>query len=163
MTIAHLLTLLHAVLVAMGVPASVTLPDTHPTMVRMRECAADVVAVTDLLPVEKRATYAPIVFVFANLEGGCYASPAGSNDNGAACGVMQIHEPQKIIAGATCEKVRADRRLGIRVGVAAFTWWEHECGSLADGLSGYATGHCPPKGKPIPLVRKRCALAGGVC
>jgi len=144
----------------MGLPQSVKLPDTHPLMVRAASCANDVVEITNLLPEYSRTTWKPILYVFALKEGNCYANPPGSNDDGAACGVCQAHDPHKVIPGATCEKVRADRKLGLRVGLALMLQWSKECGSIGAGLSAYATGSCPKKGWTLNLVKERLKLAG---
>ena len=155
--------LLSAILATMGVPKGVRLPDAQ--MARYDECAGDVVeVVSSMMPPERAKVIAPIAYVFALKEGNCEASPRGFNDDGAACGVMQTHTPEKILDGATCAKVRADRKLGIRVGVTLMLRKEAECGSLRAGLTAYATsGACPAKGWTIGLVLKRCELAGGVC
>ena len=155
-----LASILAPTLATMGVPTSVKLPAGHPVMSRAASCAADVEEVVTLLPEYQRAVWAPVLYVFALKEGNCYASPPGDNDAGAACGVLQVHEPQKIIAGATCEKVRADRKLGLRVGLAVMIQWSKECGSIGGGLSAYATGSCPKKGWILPLVKERLKLAG---
>jgi hypothetical protein len=162
---AILLALLTGILATMGVPKSVRLPDSHPSMVRYDACAADVVeVVSSMVPPERVGVIAPIAYVFALKEGNCQANPKGDNDKGAACGVMQTHTPDLILPGATCEKVRADRKLGIRVGVTLMLAKEAECGSMRAGLTAYATnGACPAKGWTINLVLERCKLAGGVC
>lgn len=156
---AILLALVPIILQTMGVPKSVQLHDTHPVMVRVASCADDVVEVCSLLPESTRTVWCSVTFMMAMKEGNCYASPPGSNDNGAACGPLQVHNPEKEIKGATCEKVRADRKLGLRVGMVRMIRLSKECGSVGAGLTAFATyGACPPKGQVLHLIKERLKL-----
>lgn len=156
---ASLLALVFAIFSTMGV--AVKLPATHPMMVHADGCADDVVAVvTEDLPEHQRATWAPILFVMAHKESGCRANPKGWNDDGKACGALQTHNPEREIPGATCEKVRADRKLGMRVGLRRMMRMSKECGSIGGGLTAYAmTGECP-KNWVLPEIKQRLKLAG---
>lgn len=164
MTREVLIALLIGLLPTMGVPKGVHLPASDPFMVRSNGCADDVLEVTrELVPEAQVSTWAPIVFVFAQKESACRTNPAGFNDDGNACGVLQVHTPEKIVPGATCAKVRADRKLGLRVGLTLMLAKAKECGSIRGGLTAFAMrGECP-KGWTLPLVVQRCKLAGGVC
>ncbi len=155
-----LLTLLVGILATMGIPRSVKLADDHPLNVRAQSCAADVWEVSKRAPESTRETWASILFVFAWKEGSCHANPPGFNDDGRACGVLQVHNPEKILAGATCHKVRSSRRLGLRVGLQLMMEKAEECGSIPSGLTAYAMyGSCPKNGWVLPLVRERLSLA----
>lgn len=166
--LAAVLTLYPSILATMGVPKAAydNLPPTHALLVRGAECAADAVEVASLISSETaRDTWARVVFVWANREGGCYADPKGSNDDGRSCGVMQVWEPHKVIEGATCAKVKASRVLGMRVGLALMLQLSKRCGSIGAGLNVYSTGRdCKMGGAkpdaPIPLVLERLKLAG---
>ncbi len=166
--LAAVLTLYPSILATMGVPKAAydNLPPAHPLLVRGAECAADAVDVASLLPSETaRETWARVIFVWANREGGCYADPKGNADDGRSCGVLQVQEPQRVIDGATCAKVKADRKLGMRVGLALMLTLAKRCGSIGAGLNVYSTGRdCKMGGAkpdaPIPLVLERLKLAG---
>ena len=87
-----------------------------------------------------------------------YRESAGRSimgDHGAACGVLQLHEQAR--QGTPCSEILADRRLGLRLGLAWMRRMSEQCGSLRRGLGAYATGSCIG-GRD--LVRARCALAG---
>jgi hypothetical protein len=156
-----LLSFLFGILETMGVPKTVKLPDSHPVIVRATSCADDVVEVCSLLPEYQRSVWCPVTFMMAMKEGNCYASPPGFNDQNRACGPLQIHNPELEIAGATCAKVRADRKLGLRVGMARMIRLSKECGSIGAGLTAYATyGACPQKGWVLHEIRKRLKLVG---
>jgi len=147
-------------LATMGLPTSVKLPDSHPLILRATSCAADVVEVVDSLPEHQRTLWAPVLYVWALKEGGCYADPPGSSDDRAACGVTQVHEPQKVIAGATCAKVRADRKLGLQVGLTLMIQLAKKCGTIGGGMTAYSTNGACTGGWVLPLVKHRLKLAG---
>ena len=87
-----------------------------------------------------------------------YRESAGRSimgDHGAACGVLQLHEQAR--QGHACSEILADRRLGLRLGLAWMRRMAEQCGSVRKGLGAYATGSCIG-GRD--LVRARCAVAG---
>jgi hypothetical protein len=87
-----------------------------------------------------------------------YRESAGRSimgDHGAACGVLQLHEQAR--QGHACSEILADRRLGLRLGLAWMRRMAEQCGSVRRGLGAYATGSCIG-GRD--LVRARCAVAG---
>jgi hypothetical protein len=87
-----------------------------------------------------------------------YRESAGRSimgDHGAACGVLQLHEQAR--QGHACAEILADRRLGLRLGLAWMRRMAEQCGSVRKGLGAYATGSCIG-GRD--LVRARCAVAG---
>jgi hypothetical protein len=137
------------------------LPNQHPTVLRAQAAAADLVAEVQSLPEGERELYARVAYVWSYYESSWLANPSGSNDDGRACGVMQIHLPELAVPGATCAKVRADRKLGYRVGLATLHHLVAKCGSMRAGLTAFSTtGQCPKKGMIIKLVADRCAIAG---
>lgn len=87
-----------------------------------------------------------------------YRESAGRSimgDHGAACGVLQLHEVAR--QGTPCSEILADRRLGLRLGLAWMRRMAEQCGSVRKGLGAYATGSCIGGRE---LVRARCAVAG---
>ncbi len=124
-------------------------------------------AATDAPHDPERLTCAKLTFVIAEQESGCQANPKckpgpDCNDDGKACGAMQTHEPQKIISTATCEKVRADRRLGLKVGLTHLRALGQKCRTIGLALSAYATrGECLKLDWQRSLTR--CKLAGLDC
>lgn len=87
-----------------------------------------------------------------------YRESAGRSimgDHGAACGVLQLHEQAR--QGHACSEILADRRLGLRLGLAWMRRMAEQCGSVRKGLGAYATGSCIGGRE---LVRARCAVAG---
>lgn len=99
-----------------------------------------------------RALTARVLAVWAYRES---AGRSVMGDHGAACGVLQLHELAR--QGTPCSEILADRRLGLRLGLAWMRRMAEQCGSLRRGLGAYATGSCIG-GRD--LVRARCALAG---
>ena len=99
-----------------------------------------------------RALTARVLAVWAYRES---AGRSVMGDHGAACGVLQLHEVAR--QGTPCSEILADRRLGLRLGLAWMRRMAEQCGSLRRGLGAYATGSCIG-GRD--LVRARCALAG---
>lgn len=110
------------------------------------------VAMTEQPLDDDRALTARVLAVWA------YRESAGRSilgDHGAACGVLQLHEVAR--QGTPCSEILADRRLGLRLGLAWMRRMSEQWGSLRRGLGAYATGNCIG-GRD--LVRARCALAG---
>ena len=150
-----LISLLPAISLMLGAP-------TVPSALRSRaECAAKItVEVAQGFPADRREQLARIAFVFQAGESGFVGNPKGSNDQGAACGPMQVHTPEKWLPGATCAKVRADYKLGVQVGMTLMNMLWDKCGGPAAALTAYATnGQCPGTWV-LPLVQRRCKIAG---
>jgi hypothetical protein len=102
-----------------------------------------------------RETCARLGFVWAAYESGWYADPPGSNDDGKACGTMQVH-----LFGDRCKAARASLDKGFDEGLSLMVSLRAKCGSWASGLTAYSmTGECP-KGWTLPLVSRRMKLAG---
>ena len=136
--------------------------ETHPAYARMTEAATDLETALARRPWPEavQSKRARIVFEFAGEESSFYTNPPGFNDNGAACGVMQLHNPQLDLPAATCEAVRKDRVLGFEAGIARIQRLEKECGSIAEALSAYAwRGECT-HGIILDIVKRRCRKAG---
>ena len=110
------------------------------------------VAMTEEPLDDDRALTARVLAVWAYRES---AGRSVMGDHGAACGVLQLHEVAR--QGTPCSEILADRRLGLRLGLAWMRRMSEQCGSLRRGLGAYATGSCIG-GRD--LVRARCALAG---
>jgi len=110
----------------------------------------------------EKAKLAPIVIVWSYYESNWFASPTGNNDQGQACGVMQVHQPWIEIAGATCDTVRRDRILGYEIGIMRLRGFIAKCGSIRGGLTAFSMrGECPKTpGWTIKLVVDRCKIAG---
>lgn len=109
---------------------------------------------------EKLEAWSRRLWGWAYWESGWHAAPAGSNDAGAACGVLQVHGPERLLDGATCAAVRKDRVLGFRVGYRLIVELVAKCGTVERALGAYATGQCG--GAPL-LVRRRCKVLGDPC
>jgi hypothetical protein len=110
-------------------------------------------------PTEERLGWASVMFVWSRYESMWFADPSGYGDARRACGTMQVHNPHKYIDGATCEKVRKDRKLGFQVGLEVALYLTKKCGSRGLAMSAYSSdGSCPTT--VFPLVAKRCKLAG---
>lgn len=84
------------------------------------------------------------------------SNPHGWNDNGNACGVMQVQKQH--LKEATCEEVRSDLFLGFREGHRIIMEGVERCGSVKAALGYYASGIC---GGAPALVRARCSSIGG--
>lgn len=150
-----LLLLLPAVSLMLGAPKVPTALE-----LRAKSAAAITVDVAQGFPLERREPLARVAFVFQAAESGFVGNPKGSNDQGAACGPMQVHTPEKFVPGATCAKVRADYKLGVLVGMTLMNQLWDKCGGLAAALTAYATnGQCPGSWT-LPLVTRRCKIAG---
>lgn len=110
-------------------------------------------------PPGERMAWARVLFTWSRYEALFFADPRGFGDDHQACGVMQVHNPHRYVDGATCAKVRADRRLGYRVGLEVALMLATKCGSRGLGLSAYASdGTCPSS--VFPIVSRRCLRAG---
>jgi hypothetical protein len=146
------------------------LPPTHALVTRADE-AAEVVAAEvpevygdfSQAEQEKRGRVAIVMGYF---EAGWQANPKGSNDMGTACGFGQVHielfPKGTFPPEMTCTAIRSNLRTSVRAHLIAMRFFETKCGSLRAGLTAYATkGECPSSGWTIPLIIKRCALAGG--
>lgn len=105
---------------------------------------------------EAKLETARLLGVFAEGESNGEARALG--DGGASCGVTQLGFVAR--AGHSCESVRADRRLGLRLGLRWMIRMRNECGSVARGLGAFASGRC---GGAAALVRRRCAAASVIC
>lgn len=136
------------------------LPASDPAVVRASAAADDVIVVVQKrVEPAHREKWARILFAWGYYEASWWANPKGSNDQGAACGVMQVHNPEKYLDGASCARVRADRQLGFAVGLELLLKLEKDCGSTAGALTAYSMdGACKPY--VIPLVASRCKKAG---
>lgn len=168
--LAPALKLLAASLVAHAFPGA-HLPPTHPYSMRA-DRAAIVVAeeVPRVFPEHDEKTQeaegrAALVWnrYEANFEENPMPSVKGANDDGHACGPMQVHPeyyPAGALEGITCKEMRTDFRLGMRAGLLAIRYFEDKCGSLAAALTAYSMRGVCPKGWTLGLVEKRCTEAG---
>ncbi len=139
------------------------LPATHPLVRRIDAAAVAVAREAEAFPLPVRERFARVTFVMAGFESGWQANPKGSNDLGSACGALQLHDPQlHYKAGVTCAMLRADLALGLRAGMAVIAALAQKHGSLAAGLTAYATDGTY-HGWVLPLVAQRCKLAGVDC
>jgi hypothetical protein len=141
-----------------GAPA---LPDTHPMLRHALDAAPIVAEEASMWPEATRIAAARMVFTMGGFESGWQADPKGSNDDGGACSFGQVHSPERYLPGATCAVVRKDLRLGIRVTFAVVALLTQRHGTMAAGLTAYATGSY--KGWILAEVTRRCALAGVAC
>jgi hypothetical protein len=158
-----------------------SLPDDHPVMVRARDAAKDVTrAVVRLvaakqLPLERAAQWRANAYLWSFYESSFYANPPGSNDKGAAAGVMQLHvaalppEVKDAVRAVlpnvplTATSLRASREYGYLVGLTLLLYLERTCGSRLGALAAYSTtGACPTSGIPS-IVVSRCAMIPGGC
>ena len=146
------------------------LPATHPIMVRADEAAKaiseKVALVYGDLSAEEQEKRARVAYVWAFHESGWQANPKGSNDQGAAAGLFQVHVmsvPKGVLPeGFTASGIRADIGMGAEAGLRLIKYLEEKCGSLRAGMTAFSTnGSCPTKGWTITLVTRRCAEAGG--
>lgn len=148
-----------ALLVAVLFPGE----ETPQLRTRADGAAQDIVAVVnerlpDAAP-EERLAWAKVLFVWSRYEATWLADPKGSNDHGSACGILQIHNPHKYLDGATCEKIRKDRRLGLKAALEVMLSMTAKCGTRGGGLSAFSgDGMCPTV--VFPLVSMRCRKAG---
>jgi hypothetical protein len=116
------------------------------------DLAADVRAVvaTEAPLLEDRASTARLLAVWA------YHESAGRSvvgDHGAACGVLQLHEVAR--QGVPCAEILADRRVGLRLGLAWMRRMAEQCGSVPAGLRAYASGTCAGTPRARRLVESR--------
>jgi hypothetical protein len=167
------LAILPALLHSMGVHEK--LPNEHEIMVRAYEAADDVDAVFSdpsiysRIPASKLNAWKSMTYVMHGKEASFLADPdskgriKGSNDNGNACGALQVwwmFIPEKM----TCKQVRSSRRLGLRAGVIIALNFRDTCGeSLGEAWSAFAMGHCGPKKMALNIILERCKMAGISC
>lgn len=141
------------------------LAESHPVSQRALAAYEDVLAAEDKLsvPAGERARWADRLFVWSYYESSWLANPPGSNDDGRACGVLQVHvgelPPGVLPPKWTCARVREDRVLGYEAGALLMRHLIVKCGSVEAGLTAYATdGACHTY--VLPLARRRIQLAG---
>lgn len=119
----------------------------------------------------ERAAYARDLFLWSFYESAWYADPrcpvgtSECNDNGAACGVMQLHVesvpaswlPLPLLR--SCAALRADRRLGYLAAIYTLAALERACGgSRLLALAAYSTnGACGTLMTLPKIVKARCA------
>lgn len=78
--------------------------------------------------------------------------------NCTSFGVMQVKKPEMLLSGATPAKVATDRRLGFRVGLAAFRWcMKATGGDIRASLRLYSSGRAD---RAFLKVERRCAMVG---
>ena len=157
-----LLTLVLTLLHNGGLPAGTKLPDNDPIMLRAAANAAAIEAVTEKIvknPIE-RETWARIAFVFGYFEASWLSNPKGSNGNRAPCGLKQGQNPEKFLPGPPFAQVRKEQPLGYEVGITLMMQLEAQCGSKAAALTAFATNGTCPKGWTLPLIKRRCKMAG---
>lgn len=138
------------------------LPEGHAVTLR---AAAALVAVEAALAAEgvegeELGTWARRLWGWSYWESSWQSDPKGSNDNGSACGTLQVHGPERLLSGATCAAVRKSAVLGYRVGYRLMRELVTTCGSVERALGAYATGQC---GGAPQLVRRRCKLLSDPC
>lgn len=139
-------------------------PD-HPIVERAISAAADADAairvVSPSMSAEEREAWTRRLLVWSGFESAWFADPPGSNDEGRACGVMQVHvgslPPGLLPASYTCASVRKDRVAGYVVGLVVMRHLVKTCGGIESGLTAYATGGCHPSWH-LPLVVRRLSM-----
>lgn len=110
---------------------------------------------------DDRGAWARRLFVWGYFEGGLLTNPPGRNDDGAACGVGQVHVESwtHVLEPAwSCAALRADRVLGFRAMYRVMRDTFERCGSERAGLAAYATGGACGGAVPA-LVLRRIRLA----
>lgn len=149
--ITYLLSIALAVGAAHGLPAK-----SHATaawQARARIVAEAIEAEVVHYPEARREALARAAMTWAGFESGYWPNPKGSNDAGAACGVLQTHLPPD-----RCKAARADVRVGVREGLDLIDRLWTRCGTLGAAMGSYSTGLACPKGI-VPVVARRCKLA----
>ena len=138
-----------------------TLPEDHPVMLRASARADEIVEVVESMvsdPVQQEA-WERGLFGWEFWEASWFISPPGSNDNGNACGVLQIHSPERIIPGTSCAMLRKDAKLAVKVALTFLLEREKTCGSKAAAWTAFSwDGGCHPA--TLDLVRYRCHRIG---
>lgn len=135
------------------------LPPTHPFMIRASKAADDLFEALRADNVPDRYTWAWRAWVWAFHESSL--TPSALGDAGKSCGYLQVSNPEKVLSGATCDKVRKDGVLGFRVGMGLMKMLIDRCGSVSSALTMYATGQeCPTW--TLPLVIRRMKLSGDI-
>jgi hypothetical protein len=145
------------------------LPENDPILIRAQEAAQDVDAVFEDESIRKRLDkneinpWKKMTFTMHGKEASFSANPKGSNDNGNACGALQVWAPW-LPEGLTCKQVRASRKLGLRAGVIVALNFRDKCGGgLGEAWSAFAMGRCGPKGMALEVILERCKIAGVSC
>lgn len=158
-----LLTLVPYILVAgTSAKAPLVLPEGHIVLKRADLKATETITVVEEMikdPIQ-RETWARAAFGFEYWESSWMTSPVGYNDNGDACGTLQTHTPHLILPGATCDKVRRDAKLAIKVALTFLLEREKTCGSKAAAWTAFATNGSCPKNWVLQLVKNRCRSVG---
>jgi hypothetical protein len=81
---------------------------------------------------------AELMLVMGFFEAGWSANPRGSNDEGRACGVMQVHTPDP----AKCAERRASLSAGYRAGLRTLKKMLELCGTINGAVAAFASGSC---------------------
>lgn len=101
-----------------------------------------------------REACARLGFVWGGFEAGWYASPPGYNDDGKACGVLQVHLPAD-----RCKAARASLDVGFDEGLRLMVALKSKCGTWRAAMNAYSTrGECVAW--TLPLVTRRMKIAG---
>lgn len=124
--------------------------------------ASDVVLVeVQAFPADRREPLARVAVEWFGYESGYSMNPRGYNDKGDACGIGQVHSPHTYLKGATCDKVRTDLNLSVRVALVVIDRLWTQCGSLGGAMTAYSSNiGCPINGWVLPMVSFRCKEAG---
>lgn len=136
-------------------------PDNHPAMSRAASRADEILEVVESMVADpaQREAWTRSLFGWEYWEAGWFVSPAGSNDDGKACGVLQIHNPEGILSGATCEMLRKDGKLAAKVALTLLLEREKTCGSKAAAWTAFSwDGACHPQ--TLSIVKYRCLRLG---
>lgn len=140
---------------------AMSFPDDHPIMKRASIKAEEVIEVVESMvedPIQQEA-WARSIFGWQYWEASWLTRPKGYNDDGKACGVMQIHNPHKIIPGVTCEMLKKDSKLSVKVALTYLLEREKTCGSKAAAWSAYSwDGNCHKD--TLYLVKRRFKTVG---
>lgn len=137
------------------------LPETHPVMVRADARSAEIIEVVESMVSDRtqQDAWERSLFGWEFWEASWFVSPHGSNDDGNACGVLQIHSPEKIVPGTTCSMLRKDAKLAVKVALTFLLQKEKECGSKAAAWTAFSwDGACHKD--TIDLVKNRCRYVG---
>lgn len=139
----------------------VVLPENHPVMLRAGSRASEIVEVVEAMVHDdkEREAWERGLFGWEFWESSWHVSPPGSNDQGAACGVLQIHSPENIVPGTTCSMLRKDSKLAVKVALTFLLEREKTCGSKAAAWTAFSwDGAC--HNTTINLVKGRCLYVG---
>ena len=139
----------------------VPVPEHHPAMVRASARADEILEVVESMVAnpEQREAWTRSLFGWGFWEASWYVNPPGSNDDGKACGVFQIHSPERIVEGATCEMLRKDGKLAAKVALTLLLEREKACGSKAAAWTAFSwDGAC--HAQTLTIVKYRCLRLG---